>query len=189
MLDSIFLNGLKEEIQAELKLFDCTDLAEIMDRALLLEEKNDALLKKGIGGKEKGEWKDRGGTTKFRDPGDFGGAKKESDKNGTVAGDRFKGRRLNPAELEDRHEKGLCFKCKEKWSRDHICKLKHMSLWLGEWNSEEEELIIDEESEEEEETLGELKTLQLSLFSREGFTSNKSFKVWVRVGERQRSEP
>jgi hypothetical protein len=39
MLDSIFLKGLKEEIQAELKLFECQDLAELMDRALLLEEK------------------------------------------------------------------------------------------------------------------------------------------------------
>ncbi|GAU29071.1 hypothetical protein TSUD_278270 [Trifolium subterraneum] len=100
MLDSIFLNGLKEEIQAELKLYDCRDLAETMDRALLLEEKNDALMKRGAGGKEKGEWKDRGGTVKFRDPGDFGEAKRDSDKRGTVAGDKFKGKRTHEGHYE-----------------------------------------------------------------------------------------
>jgi hypothetical protein len=185
MLDSIFLNGLKEEIQAELKLYDCRDLAEIMDRALLLEEKNDALMKRGAGGKEKGEWKDRGGTVKFRDPGDFGGAKRDSDRRVVVGGDKFKGKRLSSAELEERHKKGLCFKCGDKWGRDHTCKFKHMSLRLCDWNSEEEKERMEEEEIGEEEPVAELKNLQLSLHSREGFTSNKSFKVLVRVGERQ----
>lgn len=34
MLDSIFLNSLKEEVQAEVKLYDYEDLADLMDRAL-----------------------------------------------------------------------------------------------------------------------------------------------------------
>jgi len=42
MLKGIFLNGLKEEIQAKLKLYDSNSLDELMDRALLLEEKNQA---------------------------------------------------------------------------------------------------------------------------------------------------
>jgi hypothetical protein len=185
MLDSIFLNGLKEEIQAELKLFECQDLAELMDRALLLEEKNEAFLKRGIGGRERAEGRDRNSTTKFRDPGDFGGARKEVEKSGTVSGDRWKGKRLSPAELEDRHKRGLCFKCGEKWGRDHTCKFKHMSLRLCEWNSDEEdnEEVIEDSGEEE--VVGGLKTLQLSLHSKEGFTSNKSFKVWTMIGERQ----
>jgi hypothetical protein len=185
MLDSIFLNGLKEEIQAELKLFECQDLAELMDRALLLEEKNEAFFKRGIGGRERAEWRDRNSTTKFRDPGDFGGARKEVEKSGTVSGDRWKGKRLSPAELEDRHKRGLCFKCGEKWGRDHTCKFKHMSLRLCEWNSDEEdnEEVIEDSGEEE--VVGGLKTLQLSLHSKEGFTSNKSFKVWTMIGERQ----
>jgi len=40
MLKGIFLNGLKEEIQAELKLYATGSLEELMDKALLLEEKN-----------------------------------------------------------------------------------------------------------------------------------------------------
>jgi len=71
MLDSIFLDGLKEEIQAEMKLYDHQDLADLMDRALLIEEKNDALVKKGITSREKGDWKDRGGGTKCRSPREF----------------------------------------------------------------------------------------------------------------------
>lgn len=46
MLTSIFLNGLKDEIQAELKMYDIDDLDELMDRALLIEEKNQALADK-----------------------------------------------------------------------------------------------------------------------------------------------
>ncbi|XP_045799541.1 uncharacterized protein LOC123893785 [Trifolium pratense] len=152
---------------------------------LVAPEKNDALMKRGAGGKEKGEWKDRGGAVKFRDPGDFGGAKRDSDKRGAVGGDNFKGKWLSSAELEDRHKKGLCFKCGDKWGRDHTCKFKHMSLRLCDWSSEEEKELIAEEESGEEEPVRELKNLQLSLHSREGFTSNKSFKVWVRVGERQ----
>jgi hypothetical protein len=60
-----------------------------------------------------------------------------------------------------------------------------MSLRLCDWNSEEEKERMAEEEIGEEEPVAELKNLQLSLHSREGFTSNKSFKVWVRVGERQ----
>ncbi|MCI73996.1 hypothetical protein A2U01_0095260, partial [Trifolium medium] len=33
MLDSIFLNGLKEKLQDELRLYDHCDLADMMDRA------------------------------------------------------------------------------------------------------------------------------------------------------------
>lgn len=48
MLKGIFINGLKEEIQAELKLHAAGSLDELMDRALLLEEKNNALRKGGL---------------------------------------------------------------------------------------------------------------------------------------------
>ncbi|CAJ2662268.1 unnamed protein product [Trifolium pratense] len=184
MLDSIFLNGLKEEIQAELKLFECQDLAELMDRALLLEEKNEALLKRGIGGREKAEGKDRGSTTRFRDPGDFGGTKKEVERSGTSSGYKWKGKSLSSAELEDRHKRGLCFKCGEKWGRDHMCKFKHMNLRLCDWSSDEEVPAVEEE-EKHNEVEVELKTLKLSLHSKEGLTSNKSFKVWVMIGNRR----
>lgn len=59
MLTSIFLNGLKDEIQAELKMFDLDDLDELMDRALLIEEKNQALTGKNGGVEDRGEFKEK----------------------------------------------------------------------------------------------------------------------------------
>ncbi|PNX55911.1 hypothetical protein L195_g049544, partial [Trifolium pratense] len=161
MLESIFLNGLKEEIQAELKLYESHDLADLMDRALLIEEKNEVVWKRGSG------WRDRGGTSRFKDPGEYGGFKKENGKSGSVNTDNRKGRSLNPAELEERSKKGLCFKCGDKWNREHVCKFKHMQLKLCEASSEEEEgEDWVEEQKEEVELVEELKTLQLSLQSK-----------------------
>ncbi|PNX67995.1 hypothetical protein L195_g055926, partial [Trifolium pratense] len=180
MLDSIFLNGLKEEIQAELKMYESQDLSDLMDRALLIEERNDVMMRRGV------SWKDRGSTHRFKDPGDVSGGKRESEKGGAGTNDKYRGKRLEPAELEERSKKGLCFKCGDKWNREHICKFKHMSLRLCEGSSGEEEVdeVVAEEGSEAV-TVVELKTLQLSLQSREGFTSNKSFKVWVQIGDRQ----
>ncbi|KAI5443986.1 hypothetical protein KIW84_012568 [Lathyrus oleraceus] len=64
----------KFELLAELKLYDSQDLAEIMDRALLIEEKNE------VAGRRSTGWKDRGGTYKFKDPGDMSNPKKESER-------------------------------------------------------------------------------------------------------------
>lgn len=181
MLDSIFLNGLKEEIQAELKLHESQSLSDLMDRALLIEEKNDVLHKKG------GSWRDRGGPLKLKDPADFGGFKKEGERVSSGGNEKYKGRRLNPAELEERSKKGLCFKCGDKWNREHICKFKNMSLKLCENSSDEEEETggIGVQTEELVEAEEEFKTLQLSMQSKQGFTSNKSFKVWVTVQEKK----
>lgn len=169
MLESIFLNGLKIEIQAELKLYEFEDLGDLMDRALLIEEKHDALSKKSGQNKEKVEWK--GSNSKFRSTWSSNSEKKgggSSEQKDVKNVEGSKSRRLEPAELEERSKKGLCFKCGDKWSKEHVCKFKHLKLMLCE---------IEEESEEEEKEGGEenvveiaMKTLQLSLHSREGLT-------------------
>lgn len=92
------------------------------------------------------------------------------------------GRRLSQAELEERSKRGLCFKCGEKWGRDHVCKFKHLQLVLCE-GPEEEESEGDSEGEADAEM--EFKTLKLSLQSKEGFTSNKSFKLWGSIAGRK----
>ena len=101
MLDSIFMNGLKEEIQAELKLHESQSLADLMDRALLIEEKNEVVHKKGS------SWRDRGGSFKIRDPAEVGGSRREGEKSNGEGNEKFRGRRLDPAELEERSKKGL----------------------------------------------------------------------------------
>lgn len=97
----------------------------------------------------------------------------------TVEG--FRGRRFSLTELEDSHKKGLCFKCGDKWNRDHVCKFKHMKLMLCEIEEGDEEEELSGEDEGESEVVAELKTLQ----SKEGLTSNKSFKVWGEIHGRK----
>lgn len=58
-------------------------------------------------------------------------------KKGVRPTDRYRGRKLDTVELKERTKKGLCFKCGDKWNRDHTCKFKHMSLRLCESISEE----------------------------------------------------
>ncbi|MCI51355.1 hypothetical protein A2U01_0072599, partial [Trifolium medium] len=57
---------------------------------------------------------------RFRDPGDFGGAKKEVERSGTVSSDKWKGKRLSPAELEDRHERIVFQMWREMGQRSHL---------------------------------------------------------------------
>ncbi|KAJ1376650.1 Retrotransposon gag domain [Sesbania bispinosa] len=65
ILKGIFLNGLQEELQAELKLYNSENLSELMDRALLLEEKNWALKRGGIGRRQVLILVDCGATSSF----------------------------------------------------------------------------------------------------------------------------
>ena len=62
-----------------------------------------------------------------------------------------------------------------------------MSLKLCEDSSEEEETEknIGIQPQKIEEQVEKLQTLQLSMQSKEGFTSNKSFKVWVKVKDKE----
>ncbi|XP_073225291.1 uncharacterized protein [Cicer arietinum] len=45
----VFLNGLKEEIKAEVKLYELTNLSELIQKAILVEQKNLILTKKNSG--------------------------------------------------------------------------------------------------------------------------------------------
>ncbi|WVZ23326.1 hypothetical protein V8G54_001870 [Vigna mungo] len=177
MLKGIFLNELHVELQAELKLYNIDSLSELMDRALLLEEKNWALKKKVLGSSEKvsmGEKEISPMVTKMaRSILQHAGPVEPKPQNGP-SGDKqiTMGRRLSQAELQERSKKGLCFKCGEKWGPEHACKLKHYQL-------------DDGDEEEEEKTELEHKTLQLSLKSKVGLTSHKSFKIWGTIGQRR----
>ncbi|XP_057453204.1 uncharacterized protein LOC130745077 [Lotus japonicus] len=212
ILKGVFQNGLQEEIRAEMKLYPAADLAGLMDRALLIEEKNSALR----GGKTKEEdkrgWKDKGGIgVKFSSNGEkhtnssssyvgkntAGGQGQEgkttqSKESNEGSGNEAKvperkwngGQRLSQSELQERSRKGLCFKCGEKWGKEHVCTKKHYQFILIEGEEDEEEEEIFEEAEDGEFIL-EGKVLQLSLNSKEGLTSNQSFKIRGRIGGRE----
>lgn len=58
-----------------MKLHESQNLAELMDRALMIQEKNEVIIKIGS------SWKDRGGTFILKDPAEVEGSKKESERN------------------------------------------------------------------------------------------------------------
>jgi hypothetical protein len=60
----------------------------------------------------------------------------------------------------------------------NLCEGSSYEVDEREWAVSEEQVKVDEETQE-------LKTLHLSLHSKEGFTSNKSFKVWADIGGRR----
>lgn len=94
----------------------------------------------------------------------------------------FGGGRLSQSELRERSCKGLYFKCGEKWGPEHLCKMKHYQFVLVKDSGGEEEELA---REEEEQVDMEVKTLELSLNSKVGLTSNRSFKTWGQIGGRE----
>ncbi|CAH9115813.1 unnamed protein product [Cuscuta epithymum] len=210
ILKGIFLNGLKNEIKAELKLHNSTALNDIMDMALLVETRNEAIYLK-TNGEDKVTWKEKGpSATKHQTWVDGFKAKignSGSNNNGKGAAEsmdfnswfekmgkkvteinnseiRKVGPQLSQEEFQERSRKGLCFKCGEKWSKEHNCKLKNYKLMMVEDSDGEKEHDKDSESSEEEVTM-ESKSMQLSFMNQEGTPSMRAFKVqgilkWVK---------
>ncbi|XP_019446853.1 PREDICTED: uncharacterized protein LOC109350125 [Lupinus angustifolius] len=184
----IFLNGLKADIQAEVRLFELSSLAEIVRKSLMVEKRNEVvhLGGSGYGGKAVRYARNNSyqkvvtvdsRTVPDRAVGQSGGSHITSTGSASfTASSRARGgefRHLTSSELKDKRDKGLCFKCDEPYSREHRCKNKQLRmLWLDE---EDEEGSDSKEDEEDE--VGKFKSLQLSLYSMVGLTSMKSWKV------------
>ncbi|CAH9130268.1 unnamed protein product [Cuscuta epithymum] len=166
ILRGIFLNGLQTEIKAELKLHNSSSLNEIMDRALLIKSRNEAIYLKGKGeekvaGRDKGPitykpavwgegYKSQSGNSWPSTSGKNAAENKSNPSWFTPEGKketeikpsdiRRVGPQLSQEEYLDRSRKGLRFKCGEKWSKEHTCKLKNYKLILVEDSDNEEEV-------------------------------------------------
>jgi len=183
MLKGIFVNWLKKEIHVELKLYAISTLEELMDKALLLEEKNKALRKAGLMRIERkmGEKpfiKHTKGFTRWKMGGSKKGASSKVNESEYVEKKVVRGGKLSHVELRERSRKGLCFKYGETWGKDHVCKLKHYQFLLRE-DSQVEETKLSEEEEEKVDPIT-IKTLQSSLKNDEGLTSNQYSKIMGR---------
>ena len=85
-------------------------------------------------------------------------------------------KRLTESELQSRKEKGLCFKCDEKFSPGHRCK-KELRVLLVHEDKEEEDNQFDGRAIEEP-SLVELKdVVELSLNSVVGLTTPGTMKI------------
>lgn len=90
-------------------------------------------------------------------------------------------RRLTDQELQQKREKGIYFRCDDKWSIGHRCRKRDLSVLLTQ-DDEYEGEIEDLEEEKLEQRLGE-KPTEVSLNSVVGLTSPKTMKLVGRIGE------
>lgn len=96
-------------------------------------------------------------------------------------------RKLSDAEIREKREKGLCFKCDEKYSLKHRCKTQEKwelrLIIAGEGQVIEE---IDEDEEEEAEESNEVtEKVELGLQSMLGFSTPETMKLKGKVSGRE----
>ena len=149
-MESTFINGLKQEIQAELLISNPRGLGQIMDQAQRIEDKNKLL--RGLGPRSnKPFYSPNRGENKSSDSylGPNRGDMKVAEAHPTravVLNDRGhfprRERRLTEAEIQERRKKGLCFHCDEKFSLDHRCKHQFNILLVH-----EDEIVGQDEEE------------------------------------------
>ncbi|XP_062075982.1 uncharacterized protein LOC133780122 [Humulus lupulus] len=137
--DAMFLNffiwGLKMDIRRELLLSKPVDLSDAMAKAQLYEDRNEDL-----GGRRRVDtprttWYSKPTTTTMITPtSPMGPYKPGTSQQPTQASSiaPLPIKKLSPAELKDRRDKGLCFTCDEKFSFGHKCKNRMLILCASE---------------------------------------------------------
>lgn len=157
----VFLNGLKEEVGSEVKLHEPRNLSMMMKKTLMIDQKNQAVLKTGgsSGSKSYGAFRSPSFTrTVTVDTGQRTTTKGNIATTSTVGSNSGsntersynKGRsgglkRLSETEMQEKIRKGECFKCDEKYGPNHVCKNKQFRVMLLEEGEE-----IEEEGEEQQ---------------------------------------
>ncbi|XP_062104283.1 uncharacterized protein LOC133815460 [Humulus lupulus] len=136
---SMFLNffvwGLKLEIRRELLMLKPVDLADAMAKAQLFEDRHDDLSSRNRFEVGRPIWSSRStnvtpATNTFSQP-----MHKQTTspaaaitKSSLPSTQSIPIKRLSPAKLKDRRDKGLCFTCDEKFSYGHKCKNQMLIL-------------------------------------------------------------
>ncbi|KAA0050629.1 transposon Tf2-1 polyprotein isoform X1 [Cucumis melo var. makuwa] len=195
VVEDTFMNGLFPWIRAEVVFCRPKGLAEMMEVAQLVENRelirNEANLNGFAGGKypPQSTANNRGTTNAINDnKGNTTFPMRtitlRSSNNTQIRKDAIS-RRLPDAEFQARKEKGLCFRCNEKYSADHKCKMKELrELKMFVVIKEGEEYEIIEENTAEEKTLAVLQVkeeqkafAELSLNSVVGLNDPDTMKV------------
>ena len=167
MMKAAFMNGLRRDVKADLRLMKLETLAEIMDMAVRIEERDSVKLQlssqKGFGTVK--NWSDSYGSGIRVAPSrsvTFGETNvlnpinhnvmsdlkaRDETKGSTFANNKLIPRKYTDAEIERRRELGLCFKCDERFKPGHRCKRKQLQvLILSEGDEDKENMLEAEES-------------------------------------------
>ncbi|CAA0810229.1 Unknown protein, partial [Striga hermonthica] len=88
-------------------------------------------------------------------------------------------RRLSPEEVKHRREKGLCFKCEEKFTPSHQCK---QAFVIEVANPDDEEAVVEEELHQEEEIEALHEEPEISMHAMAGIRGPRTMRLpaWVR---------
>ena len=160
-----FLEGLKPWLTRELKLKQPRRLPEAMRMAKILEESyhtEKRQSKDGVVGKiAKAPWKSKEVLE------DSPHRRKEVHK-------------LSKEEVQDRIKKGLCFKCGDKWSKEHKCKPGQVFV-IADTSEEESDEGGKEETEvkKEDGSLSESEEAELSLHAMSGAKTPSTMRLDV----------
>ncbi|KAK9028932.1 hypothetical protein V6N11_026066 [Hibiscus sabdariffa] len=158
VLIGIFINGLREEIKAELRLSKLGSLAQIMDQSQRIEEKNWALsqvqlpINQRVAPPRISPFFSTRSTnttgssvrpapkpfvplrlTPMTSPRHFYEHKRGDDAAMGIESSSRRGgpyKRLSDVEYHEKLKKGLCFRCDEKYSPNHRCNSKQLNLLI-----------------------------------------------------------
>ncbi|KAL0560774.1 hypothetical protein IC582_001187 [Cucumis melo] len=170
VVEETFMSGLFPWIRAEVILCRPKGLAEMMRTAQLVEDRevlrNAANLNGYIGGKSstptstgtKHNYHQQNKENKANAPFPIRTITLKSPNSGETRKEGTS-KRLPDAEFQLRREKGLCFKCNEKYSADHKCKMREqreLRMFVVKDNNEELEIV-----EETETDTAELRTVEV----------------------------
>lgn len=200
MLLGHFVNGLKEEVRAEVRLMNPVSLEHAMELAVRVEEKQRvaSYKKTGLGSIKTGGYSVYSKGSLVVSPYSLGmptspplsrswGARSPESQASvrtaastvTTAHSGGDIKRLTEKELQDKRAKGLCYRCDAKWAIGHRCKKKELSVML----IEEEEGETDCEDTEAPPSPTEEITTEVSLNSVIGLSNPKTMKLRGLIGD------
>ncbi|XP_040998177.1 uncharacterized protein LOC121244221 [Juglans microcarpa x Juglans regia] len=170
-----FVDGLKPWLAKEIKLKQPIRIQEVMRMAEILEESDnmERRFSKDVGNKTsktlqtKAPWKPKV-EMEFSKP------------------KPYEVKKLSREEVQERIKKGLCFKCGDKWSKEHKCKAGQAYVFLVDESNEEGEYDSNEETTSEETDREEAKSnepieeAELSLNAISGIPRPTSMKIGLK---------
>lgn len=201
VLENTFLNGLKPDLKAAVVSRQPVGLEEIMLEAQLIEDR-DLAIQKACESNEQRPIMDGkinpNSSGKSASGGGFKSMEKKVESTATrsvtlpdkgILGKRdLNHRKMTDVEFQTKREKGLCFKCDEKFSPGHRCKsreVRELRVVLVNGADEIEIVQGNFSNEEPKEIVPEVSDVELDLKSVIGFCTLGTMKLMGKISERE----
>ncbi|KAL8135171.1 hypothetical protein AgCh_010001 [Apium graveolens] len=159
-----FLMGLREDIRAEVRLQGPMSVDQAMELAIMIKDKNrlNTVRKgdiKGVLGSTRSFSLEGSSTAKENFSSYSSPSKAPSSYSQSIFSTAHSSvppakpmgeiRRLSEKELQYKREKGLCFRCDDKWVVGHKCRRKELSVLLSQGEDEDGEFSLDSPQSQE----------------------------------------